>query len=195
MLRAICLIVLAAFAAHAQERSNDQLKEQAKHFKNSKRFAITYDKFKDETWVRTGPFAISGTARYMAGGGMIFLWASFRFSGQSLKQPNDTFALYLEHNGNDWQFLTTTEMYLLIDGHRNVLPAEQKGNVGRGGFGSLGAVNEILLTTVSPELFESLATGKSVELRAGSYETKLKDEHQQAFRDLLSLSRGEQKKP
>ena len=195
MLRAICLIVLTAFTVQAQDRSNEQLKQQASRFKNSKRFAVSYDKFKDETWVRTGPFAISGTGRYMAGGGMIFLWASFRFSGQSIKQSIDTFSFYLEHNGKDWLFLTTKEMYLLIDSHREVLPAEQKGNVGRGGFGSLGPVNEILLTTMSPQLFESLATGKSVELRAGSYETKLKEEHQQAFRDLLSLARGEPKKP
>jgi hypothetical protein len=35
-----------------------------------------------------------------------------------------------------------------------------------------------------------MATAKSAELRAGSYQTKLKEEHQQGFRDLLTLARG-----
>lgn len=190
MTRVICLIFLTAFAAHAQERTNEQLKQQAKHFKNSKRFVVSYDKFKDETLVKTGPFAISGTARYMAGGGFIFLSAAFRFGGLAIKEQINEIALILEHQGNDWQFLTTKEVYFLIDGRREVNPALRESSVGRGGLGSMGVTSEILLIKVSPELFESLATAKSVELRAGSYETKLKEEHQRAFRDLLTLVRG-----
>jgi hypothetical protein len=195
MLRVICLIFLTAFAVQAQERTNEQLKQQAKHFKNSKRFVISYDKFKDQTLIKTGPFAVSGTARYMAGGGFIFLSAGFLFEGQVLKQSVAEFDLILEHHGNEWQFLDTTEMYLLIDGRREILKTERDASTHRGGFGSMGVTSEILLVKMSPELFESISTAKSVELRAGSYETKLKEEHQQGFRDLLSLARNEPGKP
>jgi hypothetical protein len=41
MLRVICLIFLIAFAVQAQERTNEQVKQQAKHFKNSMRFVIS----------------------------------------------------------------------------------------------------------------------------------------------------------
>lgn len=116
MVRAVFFIFLTAFAAHTQERTNEQLKDQAKHFINSKRFVISYDKFKNHTLVKVGPFGISGTARYMAGGGFIFLSTGFLFDGKVLKQPIDEFNVMLEHHGNEWQFLDTTEMYFLIDG-------------------------------------------------------------------------------
>lgn len=127
----------------------------------------------------------------MAGGGFISLSASFLFPGQSITQPVSEFFLMLHHSGNDWQFLTTKEIDLLIDGERITLPALQEGEVNsRRGIGSMGVTRETLATTLTPEMFRKLGTAKSVEMRAGSYQTKLKDEHQEAFRDLLSLSLG-----
>jgi hypothetical protein len=160
----------------------EALKQKAKTFKNSKRMSVVYDRFKDETWVTAGPFLISGTSRYMMTGSMIWLSASFVFKGETLKQPIETMYLTLSHTGKEWQFLTTDEIYLLFDGERVVLEARQVGDVRRG-------VTEDLNAVITPEVLEKISRARSAELKAGSYVTKLKEEHQQAFRDLLTLSK------
>jgi hypothetical protein len=41
------------------------------------------------------------------------------------------------------------------------------------------------------DTFRKIANAKAVELKVGSVESKLKDEHLLAFRDLLSLAKPE----
>jgi hypothetical protein len=118
----------------------------------------------------------------MMTGSMIWLSASFVFKGETLKQPIETMYLTLSHTGKEWQFLTTDEIYLLFDGERVVLEARQVGDVRRG-------VTEDLNAVITPEVLEKISRARSAELKAGSYVTKLKEEHQQAFRDLLTLSK------
>lgn len=158
------------------------LQQKAKALKSHKRISVSYDKFKDETWVTAGPFIISGTSRYMMTGSMIFLSTSFMFKGDTLRAPVETMYFTLSHMGKEWQFLTSDEIYLLFDGERAVLKAHQRGEV-------KGGVSEDLNALIAPDVLEKVANAKSAELKAGTYVTKLKEEHQQAFRDLLALSK------
>ncbi|SRR5258708_937632 len=121
----------------------------------------------------------------MITGSMIFLSASFTFKGNTLKEPVEVMYFTLSHTGKEWEFLTTDQIYMLFDGERAVLTARQRGEVKRG-------VSEDLNALITPDVLEKVANAKSAELKAGTYVTKLKDEHQRAFRDLLTLAKVEQ---
>ena len=42
--------------------------------------------------------------------------------------------------------------------------------------------------TITAEQFAGIAAGKAVEVKVGAKEFKIKEEHLQAFRDLISLT-------
>lgn len=175
-LLAFALILSILSLAPAQT----DLKSRAKHFRNSKRFVVEYDKFKDETLAHVGPFAISSK------GGMVGLYARFLFKGPQVTAPVDTFYLGIIRYGRQWQFLDTDKVYLLIDGERFALDAARGSRLGN----SRAYLTEEWLTIpIDAATFQKLASGKSVEIKAGAIEAKLKDEHMQAFWDLISLSR------
>jgi hypothetical protein len=175
-LLALALILGILPLAHAQS----DLKQRTKTFRNSKRFAIEYDKFKDETLAHVGPFAISSK------GGMVGLYGRFLFRGQSVQTPVETFYLGIIRYGRQWQFLDTDKVYILVDGERYALDAARGSRLGN----SRAYLTEEWLTVpIDFRLFQKLGTAKSAELKAGSIEAKLKDEHLEAFRDLLSLAR------
>jgi len=104
----------------------------------------------------------------------------------------------------DWLFLReeSRELYAIIDGERVRFGiGERESDIPTGfaaGLATLGTgrvmVHERLMYKLSREDFSKLANSKSVELKVGNYEFKLKDEHQQAFRDLMSLAAPEEKK-
>lgn len=158
------------------------LKTRTKTFRNSKRFSVEYDKFKDQTLAHVGPFAISSK------GGMVGLYARFLFKGSRVKEPVDTFYLGIVRYGRRWQFLHTDKVYLLIDGERFAIDAARGSRIG----GSRAYLTEEWLTVpVDAATFQKLASGKIAELKAGNIEAALKDEHLEAFRDLISLTRSE----
>ena len=176
----ILVVVLFPFLGHSQTK---ELQQKVKGFKNNKRFAVTYDKFKDISIVSV-VFVTSGTARLMVTGSMYLMEASFGFRGQELNSSVDTFYLAFDHTGKEWDFLRNRDLYLIIDGERvSFSDGHHDGKVGGGG------ISERLLFEIPRDTFTKIATAKSVELRVGSYQTKLKDEHLQAFRDLMSLTK------
>ena len=135
-----CLFILGSLA-HAQEKKPaSDLKQKIKTFKNSRRFLVNYDKFKDETIVSVGPFSLSGTGRYMATGGMYLIYAKFRFAGQEIKEPVDTIYLGIEFTGKNWKFLNDRRIYAIIDDERIVFEGQRGSKVG----GAISTVEEWL---------------------------------------------------
>lgn len=176
------LIVLLLMAA--SPAAQDKIKQKVKTFRNSKRFSVNYDKFKDQTWV-TVWFA-TGNSR----GGL--LRGAISFKGETPKDKPDYFFLF-ELSGSDWRYLSeeSRKLYAIIDGERMELgTSEHSGKVAALGIviRTVG-VNERLAFPLDAETFSKLANSKSVELKIGSMEFRLKEEHQEAFRDLISLSK------
>jgi hypothetical protein len=182
-----CLSIFGSLVQAQEKKPATDLKQKIKTFKKNRRFSINYDKFKDETIVSVGPFGLSGTGRYMATGGMYLIYAKFRFTGQEIKELVDTIYLGIEFTGKDWKFLNDRRIYAIIDGERMVFEGQRGSKVG----GAISTVQEWLVTPVDAETFEKIAKAKSVEVKVGDYEVKLKDEHLTAFRDLLSLTKSE----
>jgi hypothetical protein len=97
---------------------------------------------------------------------------------------SEDFALLFRSRSKEWQFLKNHEMYMLIDGDRVSLgEAEYDGDIERSG------VSEFMGYLIPRDLFERLSSARQVELKIGRWEVALKDEHLQAFRDLLSLTK------
>jgi len=65
-LKSLTLCLLLLFSAVAVSAQEQAFKDKIKHFKNSRRFSVRYDKFKDVTWITVGAFATGNKA----GGGL-----------------------------------------------------------------------------------------------------------------------------
>lgn len=150
-----------------------------KTFRNSGRFSARYDKFRDETRVQVGPFFVGGTGSYIMSGRQLEMSAVFfKSSGESVK----TIYLLFQSRSNDWTFLKTRELLVLADGQRFLFgEAERDSDIRRGG------VTERLAFDIPFEAFEKMSEAGVCELKVGPLELSLKDEHKEAFRDLLSL--------
>ncbi len=163
------------------------LESKIKTFRNNKRFSVKYDKFKDRSFVDVGPFVVGGNMRYVVSGSQLYMTARFIYAGQTIKAPVENFALWFRATGKDWEFLKARDLYAIADGERfDFGEGRYDGDVSASRR-SVG-VSETLGFIIPAAAFEKLGKAQNVELRIGDFEMKLKDEHKEAFRDLLSLS-------
>lgn len=167
------LVFLALSICPCALGQTDGLQQRIKTFRNSKRFAVNYDRFKDQTRVSVGPFIPKS----------VTIEARFYFKGKQLADPITDAYLMLRSYGSDWRFLNNRTLYAIIDSERINF-----GEGNRVSFIQLGSVSETLIFTVPIETFKKLAHAKSVEFKVSDAEFSLNDEHLQAFRDLLSLT-------
>jgi hypothetical protein len=58
--------------------------ERIKNFRNHKRFALRYDKFKDRSSIDVGPFVVGGDLRYALTNKQLYMTARFLYPGQIL---------------------------------------------------------------------------------------------------------------
>jgi hypothetical protein len=167
-------------------KPSSDLKQKIKTFKNNRRFSVRYDKFKNSTHVSVGPFNIGGDKAYIFSGAMLGMGADFFFQGQTLKEGVEEIYLVFDSRSKDWRFLDGRDLYAIVDGERMELgKGERSSDVRR------GSVSELIIYKLPIDTFSKIANAKAVELKVGSIELKLKDEHLIAFKDLLSLTKVE----
>lgn len=175
----LVLLLLCPAVFSAQE-----IEQRAKGLRNSKKFSVEYDKFKDETRVAVGPFSISDSLQNTRGFLSLRMTIRFYHAGRELKQPADDFALLFRSYSREWRFLKNHDLFMLVDGERIAVGnSDYDGDVERNG------VSEFMLYSLSPDLIRRLAGAKQVEFKVGRVEIKLNEEHLQAIRDLYSLSK------
>lgn len=156
------------------------LESKIKTFRNSKRFSVKYDKFRDDTHVSVGPFFVGGTKAYVWRGLKLEMSAHIFLDRQPVKYVYLRFASHTR----DWTFLKNSEMLALVDGERMQFgEGERDSDIRRGG------VSESLVYSIPLEQFAKIGQATNAELKIGTVELALKDEHKEAFRDLLSLAR------
>jgi hypothetical protein len=115
----ICLtcILLLSGLTFAHGKPSIDLKQRIKKFKNSGRFSVGYDKFKDITDVSVGPFAISPV-----NGSVLGMNAEFSFAGQTVRRMSYVvllvFSSYSAFRGAGWTFVDHRDLYGIIDGER-----------------------------------------------------------------------------
>jgi len=165
-------------------KASTDLKQRIKTFKNSGRFSVRYDKFKDITDVSVGPFAISPVK-----GSVLGMNAEFSFAGQAVQEDLSVvrlvFSSYSAFRGAGWTFVDHRSLYGIIDGDRTELgEGAWKSHVSNLSF-------EELVFTLPIATIRKIAGAKTVELKVGLVELKLKEEHLIAFKDLLSLTKRE----
>lgn len=187
----ILLILVFAFSAFGQ-KTVDELKTQAKPFKNSKRYSIQYDKFEDRTLVNCVGFNLisnmAGAMSIIAGGvgaqpTMMFLGSGFMFSGNKLEAEPDEYFLIFNYSGAQWQFLRTSKLIALADDERIQFgDGEAIRDVKRGG------VSELIAFKATKEQMQKLVLAKNLEIKVGNYATPLKDEYKEMFSNVLDLA-------
>lgn len=101
------------------------------------------------------------------------------------KQSDPDAYLVFESTSRRWTFLKNQELYALVDGERLSL--------GEGEWDAelrYRRVSEGVAYKIPLNIMSRIAKANSAELLIGTQELKLKDEHQQAIRDLLSLNQA-----
>jgi hypothetical protein len=157
------------------------LQSRIKTFRNNKRFSVRYDRFRDETRVSVGPFFVGGTGAYVMSGRQLEMSAVFfRSPGETVK----TIYLLFESRSSNWTFLKSRELFVIVDRERLSFGEGERDSDLRG-----RGVSESLVFDIPIETFEKISKASTSELKVGPLELTLKDEHKEAFRDLLSLSK------
>jgi len=155
------------------------IQQRIKNFRNSKRFSVRYDKFRNDTIVSVGPFFIGGTKSYVVRGFQLEMTAYLLLD----KGPIDHIYLRFDSSSRDWTFLKNSELLALVDGERMQFgEGDRDSDIRRGG------VSESMIYPIPIERFLKMGQAASTELKIGRVELTLKDEHKEAFRDLVSLA-------
>lgn len=175
------LLPLVALVQNAP--TAEQMKATAKKFKSWRHFEVKYDKFKDRTSVKAGPFSTDTSFRSLDSGPGVT--ASFIFKGDSLSESVDAYLLTFALTSRRWRFLNDPELYIIADGERLFT-----GTALHDGRVNYNSVSEVVTVEVSGEVFRKVANARAVEMKMGSNEFKLKDKPLRAFRDLVSLAEG-----
>lgn len=173
-----------------------------KALKNRKNYIFNYDRFKDRTAIGSKPHDLLTTGEHMAtafltglnsgqvAGGqepvgfpsVFVIGEGFTYEGKMLcSEP--TFAIYFSADSGSWEFLKDHHLYAIIDGERLDL-----GDGTHDGDIHYTGVSEQLAFVLTREQFAKFANGKSVEIKLGTIERKLKPERVGEFADLLSLA-------
>ncbi len=79
---------------------------------------MVYDKFKDQTTVRVGPYVLTRTMDYMMTSSQFFMMGVFTFAGQRLEKPVGNVTIAFLSKSKDLKFLNDSDLYVLADGER-----------------------------------------------------------------------------
>ena len=170
----LIVTLLCAVTVLAQ---TDELKRKTKGFKNSRRFSVKYDKVKDLTTITAGDPAFGSGSK--AGGGIS---AVASFKGDKPEGEVSYFFVF-DSWSSDWLFLDESSrvLYTLIDGERRRFdPGERFGDIDKGFAAALSRsvrIKERLAVKLDEEILRPFISSKGVEMKAGGYEFKLKEEH------------------
>lgn len=181
------LILIFTFPLFAQ-KSEAELKSQVKTFKHNRQYIVKYDKFTDVTSVMYMGSILNSTFSYMASGTMIQIGVIYDSKPINGKTENQ-FTLYFRATGKNWAFLKDTSLYALADEKRFELgEGNRDSDIGRSISGM--QTKELLTFPMTTELLSNLANAKSLEIKIGGKEFKVKDDDKEAFLNILKLPKS-----
>lgn len=124
-----------------------------------------YDRFEDRTRYWTTPTYLSSGLKFAA---------TFSFKGKGAGHQIEGFSLVFSSTSRDWQYLKDSRLYLLIDGV-SVGLGSAKARDGDVEVGDRSVqVKEDLEFSVALQTLETISKAKSVEMRLGKSEFKLR---------------------
>jgi hypothetical protein len=145
---------------------------------------VSYDRFQDRTFILMEPVSLTPGRFYND----LTLTAGYTSSGPTIKRPSVAFFIFIssggEHLGRN-AFETVKGVYLLIDGIPHPL-----GDVSfrKSDNTSYPLMKWTYDLAVPFDTLELIATGKRVEMRAGSVESTFDDYLKAAFQRLVDLA-------
>jgi hypothetical protein len=168
------IILFSPTGMFSQSASEFKARIKAEKIKN---IEVTYDKFKDKTWISTKPVSlIPGLASLLSGIGEPgdgFEYPStwnfavyISFSGEKLETPQESFALRVTSYSRGWIFLRGDQAlyFLLDDKDRFELESfDQNNEIRRGG------VIETKFYEISRDQLRKILEANKVEVKLGNF--------------------------
>lgn len=156
-------------------------------FKHDGKIQSTYDRSQSQTVVAFSPYVV--TYNFRNPNESIAITSGFIFSGQSLKsKPQFIEFGVLSQSSSGWEFEKEKdrELTITIDGESVVLGSMKLITARRYQLGGDQYYREDLALNVPYEGFMRVANAKKVVIKVGRKELKLKNEHHEIMRELLS---------
>lgn len=162
------LLVCFVFAT-----AQDSLPERAKTFRNSDKFEVSYDRFKNQTRVTVNGLILKAKPRLE-----MRFYASFTGT-RPYYARNMVLTFYTTENPSRLRYHRDLEV--ITDGKRSRF--ERGTWLGR----QMPKPTETLTFAITLEEANDMATADSTEIRVGMVEVVLTSEHKEALRDFLDL--------
>ncbi|HEY8562832.1 MAG TPA: hypothetical protein VIL74_20810 [Pyrinomonadaceae bacterium] len=159
------LLILFCISGFGQtsKRTVEALQNQAKTFKKSDKYQITYDKFKDITIVQTEKYLIPYFGVNVA----------FSFPGKEMSERPEAVALvYTAYGQRDWRYLKDSNLILLIDNERADLGQGVRDSGFASGMFGETMTKEKLVYKLSLDTLEKMSKAKSIEFQIAKDEGK-----------------------
>ncbi|HZG52787.1 MAG TPA: hypothetical protein VEZ40_11695 [Pyrinomonadaceae bacterium] len=179
----LALLFACAVSGAAQQDKGTKSK-----FKHSAKIQATYDRAQDRSVVAFQPYVVN--ADFHDPSESVAITAGFIHPGRTLASPPQFIEFgVLSQSRNGWEFEKEKEreLTLVIDGEAVNLGGMKLVTARRFQLGgSRLYYREDLAFTMPSEGFDRMANAEKVVVKVGRKELKLKQEHLEAMRDLLS---------
>jgi hypothetical protein len=189
IIRFLALIITCATLGYAQESGPTAKRA----FELNREIETSYDEHKDVTTVRLSPMQVYGepiaSSNYIGRDEAQF-YASFTYSGRTLKVPPDRVLISLISSSEDWKYTDFRKPLAFVDGKRLKLgPLEHLPSFTVNAPASLTSddyIKQEIAISVPYKTFLRVANGNKVQIRMGPREFKLEKSHLESLRGLAS---------
>ncbi len=196
---AIFFLIFWAVTTNAFGQSVPDLQAKAKQLKINKEVFVSYDKFKDLSFIRLKPYnligAMEGGLAIVAGGNnrsnaafesALIANIGYQFKTENLLAAPEKYLLVFTSSSNAWIFLKgDRKAYFLYDRKRLELTPIDSDSDSDIGYTS---VSEQLAFEISKSDLEGISQAKKVEIKLGPTPRKLKSEFLERIQKSISLT-------
>jgi hypothetical protein len=189
----LTILLTAAFSfgvfAQTETSSVKDLQSAARKFKNKKRYVVKYDETAGQTNVFFHYAILKGTEEDTDDKFRTGIGAGFFFPGQAMPAAVEEFGITLTA-GQGWSFLSDRRVSVTADGKSFELEEGVRDSSVERSLYDKKRTGEILIFKLKRADLETLASAARVEMRLSGKNYLLKPEHQQIFKNILSLGRS-----
>lgn len=166
-------ILLLSITAFAQPKTLEQIKKQNEEFNRKTKCEISYDKFKDITFIATKPSYVAS---------ILGIQAAFSFKGQTFDNPVKHYSVFI-YTGS---LMKDTSLIFIVNNERIKIGEAVESNDSTTDF--IGTKVYRHQFVFSPEQFEKLASSEGIEFQIGNLDGKTSKQTFEKLNNLKQLS-------
>jgi hypothetical protein len=139
---------------------------------------VTYDKFKDTTYVSTNIGISKIGVRVLS---IVTMKVGFSYSGRTFQAPDNYDVFFTARVPKDWLWLHNRKLIFLVDNERiEIGEGSRSSRIGRPTYETLGF-------RINKDVLQRIANASKVEMQIGSFEGYMGEKDQRKLKELLNF--------